>query len=1087
MPPSSSTASRTSAVLPHVLLGGILFISGFCSLAYQVVWLREFRLLFGGATPAASAVLAVFMGGLGIGGAWLGSRVERSRHPGRFYALVEAGITVAAVISPLLLSLVQSLYLRTGGIESLGLPLATLLQIGMTAVVIGPSCFLMGGTLPAALKYAQSNEDSRRATTAMYYGLNVCGAVSGAFLATFVMLPNGGNLLTLLSAGFANAVIALVAWVFMRRVDDGAGQAVDLSAPEESDAAAETMHGTAPRWFIYAAAFTSGFVFFLIELVWYRASIPLFGGSVYNFGLILTVALAGIGVGSLLYSLFLKRFRPTLAGFALVSGLLAFFIILPFLLGDHLAYLALLLNNFFRPRTFGSLVFGWSIISGILVFLPAVFSGIQFPLMISLLGRGNHGIGREIGHTYAWNTLGAVSGALLGGFILIPAITVSNCWRLSAIAAVALSIGSLLLGLSRRRRGGGGKWPTGFSAAAGAGVLAIALFASGPSSYWYHHPIGYGRAPDFFGQSHLVWADYVRTVNRTTLAAIDGRESTVSLHSMSEYAIYTNGKSDSSAIADAPTTVMIGLTGAALHPTGARDVCVIGLATGVTVGWLTQVDGIESVDALELESATIGLSRFFQAVNFGAVDHPKTHFIQGDAREYLAVHSKKNYDLIISEPSNLHRAGVANLYTREFYTAVASRMNPEAIFCQWVQAYETDLESIHLVITTLRSVFPKVELWQTLGGDLLLVCSPADHPWDYDVIAARLQTQPFQKAARQLWGTTTPEGFIARAFGNQDFSTRIAAGATQVNTDDHNFLEFAFGRRVGASNIDVMGELRNAANENRETLPALRITNTRFDPEMWAAESIWKSVMVGQPVILPNHPAGQDWPESLRAQTDFLRRRGAMTPADQAAGWPVGTRTELSRVVRVGQMAKAAHPGFSLAVEEIRAGWPIDATIFEGYFAQESKGPLEAIDFYLKAIVMTAKDPWVRFGLPNEALQRVNSLLGTPSPELVAHYRRWFEIVASPLAFAGMTDSQRALMVTLANELPIEYKVRAAESWGEHFPWRENLLRFRAEVFKEAGHPQSAHATRELERFLVQSGLRVGDALPAKSPTADGP
>lgn len=1067
--PSSSNLSRLS----YLLVGGILFVSGFCSLAYQVVWLREFRLLFGGATPAASAVLAVFMGGLGIGGAWLGSRVEKSRHPGRFYALVEAGITLAAVLSPLLFIVVQSLYARTGGIQSLGLPLATVVQIGMTAIVIGPSCFLMGGTLPAALKYAQSDQDTSRATTAVFYGVNVCGAVSGAFLATFLLLPSGGNLLTLLSAGFANALIALIAWAFMRRENDHVG----CEKPTEPSRKSDDL--ISPRGLIYAAAFTSGFVFFLIELVWYRASIPLFGGSVYNFGLILAVALAGIGVGSLFYSLVLQRLRPTLAGFALVSSLLAFCIILPFMLGDDLAYFALLLNNFFRPRSFEGLVFGWGVISVVLVFLPAVFSGIQFPLLISLLGRGNRGIGREIGHTYAWNTLGAVLGALAGGFILIPKLSVSGCWRLAAITAVMLSIGSLVLGLVARFRGenGTGGWVSGLAAVSGAGVLAISLFSAGPSSYWYHHPIGYGRALDLYGRSHGEWVDYVRRANRTTLKAIDGRETTVSLHSQGEYAFFSNGKSDSSAISDAPTTVMIGLTGAALHPSGAKDVCVVGLATGVTVGWLTQVDEVKSIDVFELEGASIELSRAFKAVNFGAVDQPKTHFIQGDAREFFSSHSKKNYDLIISEPSNIHRAGVANLYTQEFYLSVASRMNPDAIFCQWVQAYETDLESIYLVISTLRSVFPKVELWQTLNGDLLLVCGLTDEPWDYDLVASRLKTAPFQAATLKMWGAATPEGFFARMVGNSQFANRIAIEAAGINTDDHNLLEFAFGRRVGVSRVPVMDELKRTAYETGEALPALKIGNTRFNLETWASESLWKSIMLPRnQIFLPTPPAGKLWSESVRSQFEFLKRRPSMNPIEQVADWPKEAKPEMAKVMLGSQLARTGNPLFTRAVEEIRANWPIEAVILEGIFAEQTKRTQEALDHYFKAIEMTQSDPWVRPNLFRESVRRPIRLLRNPAPELVTQFPRWFEIASTPLSFAGVVDDQRDLLVALSQSMPADYKVRAAESWGPHYPWDEGLLRFRADAFRETSHPQAAHATRELERFLRQNGRPLEEA-----------
>src|SRR6187455_1718628 len=87
-----------------------LFCSGACALVYQTAWLREFRLIFGGSTPATGAVLAVFMGGLGAGGAWFGRRAERSPNLLRLYAWLEIGIGVSAALSPFLLDGVRALY-----------------------------------------------------------------------------------------------------------------------------------------------------------------------------------------------------------------------------------------------------------------------------------------------------------------------------------------------------------------------------------------------------------------------------------------------------------------------------------------------------------------------------------------------------------------------------------------------------------------------------------------------------------------------------------------------------------------------------------------------------------------------------------------------------------------------------------------------------------------------------------------------------------------------------------------------------------------------------------------------------------------
>jgi len=1068
MESSRSTSSLVTASRAQLfLLGFILFVSGFCSLTYQVVWLREFRLIFGGATPAASAVLAVFMGGLGLGGAVLGRWVETVRSPGRFYAFIEVGITVSAVMTPVLLWLVGGLYTMTGGIQTMGLTAATFAQIGMTVLVLGIPCFLMGGTLPAALKFAQSNKDTRRATTAVFYGVNIAGAVSGAFLATFLMLGVGGNQLTLMTAGFANFCIAMLALMGLRH---GRGRLGAL--PPESRAGKVEFQRQAPPVFIFIAAFTSGFVFFLIELVWYRASIPLFGGSVYNLGLILSVALAGMGIGSLCYAFLLRHLRPTLAGFALVSSLLALCILIPFAMGDYLAHLALLLNNFFQQRSFEGMVFGWTVICLILVFLPAFFAGIQFPLMVSLLGKGNPGISTQLGRTYACNTLGAVSGALLGGFLLIPMLGVKGSWRLAA--ALALVISLVAIGLQLFGGWKGGRVPALIRTLPAAVVVFLALaivgLAAGPSAYWFHHPIGYGRANDFYGHPYSTWKDDVRRVNRSMVATRDGRETSVALANSNEYAIFTNGKSDSSAVGDAPTTVMLGLVGAALHPGEVKNVCVIGLGTGVTVGWLNQVEEVERVDVIELESATVEMSRAFGAVNFDAMEHPKAHFIQGDAREVFVTRGN-TYDLIISEPSNLHRAGVANLYTREFYEATAGRMNEGAVFCQWVQAYEADLESLYLVIATLRSVFDKVELWRTMQTDLLLVCSNEVEPWDGPKVEARLQSEPFRSAIRRFWGTDTLEGFLAMSFGNHLFSEHLAARMNFVNTDDLNLLEFAFGRSVGVTDRGILQSLAEAADERGEMVPWIAGEGFSLDPEQWARERIWQNFVFSESIFLPSPVGGMDaWSPALRREEEFLVSQGRLDPDERLMFWPQEAEVEAARVYRVQQMALANDPDFDLALEGIVEDWPVDAKIFEGLRADAAGDVVEAADYFIEALLMGQENPWVRRRMLSLLYGRLDGYFQHHIDALEGKLPDYFEVLSRPLASGALTDRHRALMTRIAVHLPLDYQLRTVEAWGEHYPWNEEMLTFRLHVWEQSGHPQLDLARGELRRFLGHMG-----------------
>jgi len=419
---TSPATSQTGLRWTQLALALILMHSGFCSLVYQTVWMREFRLVFGGATPAAAAVMAVFMGGLGFGGKLFGTWVERVGRPFRFYARLEVGIAMAAALSPMLLGLVRSLYLKTGGTAGMGLGPATCLQLLMTALVLGVPCFLMGGTLPAAMKFAQGDDDPRRSTTAFFYGINIAGAVSGAALSTFWLLPTLGNQGALSVAVIANLGIALAAGaisIFQEKE-------LRPHAPADERGAETCVAAKAPPAFVLAAAFMSGFTFFLAELVWYRVSTPLLGGSVYGFGLVLCVVLVGMGTGGLLYALILKKAEPSMGGFKILSALQALAILLPFALGDRIAHLALILNDSLRGLGLAEMALGWAVVMSVLAFIPSLLSGIQFPLLVSLLGRGNAGVGQQLGQAYLWNTIGSITGSLLGGFLLVPLLALKG-------------------------------------------------------------------------------------------------------------------------------------------------------------------------------------------------------------------------------------------------------------------------------------------------------------------------------------------------------------------------------------------------------------------------------------------------------------------------------------------------------------------------------------------------------------------------------------------------------------------------------------------------------------------------------------
>ena len=458
-------------------LGVVLFVSGFCSLVYQVAWLRLLRLIFGSSTASTAVVLAIFMGGLGLGGLLFGRRAERAANPLQLYARLEFGIALSAALSPLLVTLVQTAYLGLGGSAVLGQWGATPLRLVLAVVVLGAPTTLMGGTLPAVAQAMERSADAGRRIVAHLYGVNTLGAVLGAFLSTFVLLEALGVRRSLWLAAAFNVLLAVVVRAMSRQAAPVETDAAEAPAAEAAPAVGTTpILGRGAVRLVLAAAFVVGFAFFLMELVWYRMLAPILGGSSYTFGLILAVALVGIGAGGWLYALGSQRRRPGLGALALTCGLEAVFLVVPWILGDHLAYLTWLLRDL-GASGFATLVAGWTLVTAGVVLPTALVAGYQFPLLVALLGAGREHVGSEVGLAYAWNTFGAILGSLAGGFLLLPLLGAPLLWQASAVALVVLSA-ALVRRLQRRQ----------WAPLAALWIVALlGLLADGPSAFWRPH------------------------------------------------------------------------------------------------------------------------------------------------------------------------------------------------------------------------------------------------------------------------------------------------------------------------------------------------------------------------------------------------------------------------------------------------------------------------------------------------------------------------------------------------------------------------------------------------------------------------
>jgi spermidine synthase len=990
------------------------------------------RLVFGSSTGASAAVLAIFMGGLGLGGYLLGRRGDRSPNPLRLYGNLELGISAAAAASVPLIAAVRALYLSAGGTQAMGIGIGTVVRLALAAVVLGLPTFLMGGTLPAAVRAITRAEDLGRHSVGWLYAINTLGAVAGATVTTFVLIELVGIRQTIWLAALLNLLIAVGARAVAR--EQGTLDPVDASDDEA------TPDAIAPR-------------------VWYRMLAPILGGSTYTFGVILLVALAGIGLGGLIYALTSTNRRPTARHFAVTCLLEALAIAAPFAVGDQVALLALELRGL-QAGGFVALAMGWSAVVCVVVLPAALVAGYQFPVLVALLGIGRQQVARQVGLTYAWNTIGAILGSLAGGFGLLPLLSAPTAWRLSTWLLITLAALFLLHARIVSPARTASRW-----AVPAIGVLALVLsLAPGPSAFWRHSGIGAGRI-DKAPESPNDLQELRNQTRRHVEWETDGRESSVALNNRVGYSFFVNGKSDGSARGDAPTQVMGPLVGALLHR-APRLALVIGLGTGSSAGWLAQVDTVERVDVVELEPKIRHVAEACAPVNWDVMQRDDVEVIYADGREYLLT-TDESYDIIFSEPSNPYRAGISSLFTREFYQAATERLSEDGILIQWLQGYEVDAQVIRTVYATLASVFPYVETWQVQASDLLLLASkqPVDH--DLERVALRAGQDPFARAMNAVWGVSGVEGFYASFVAAAPFATAVAeVEGDALNTDDRPRIEFGFARNVGREGSFSVQQLRWLAEQRGESLPP--ITGGRLDYRRVAElrESMGVMFHVAAP---PPETDDLGWRARYRARSAYIRRdlEATLEFWDRQEEEPQ-SRSDL--ILFAESLAEAADDRLPEIADRLRVLEPVEAEAVLARWHLRNDRVVEASEYLLSALVGYRTDPWPHTYLMLRALNLVRQV-ARQDPE---YGIRLWQVLEEPFAVKLLNETRNLLRGDLARLLDFPQmcgpSFAVLEPW---VPWTETFLRLRRDCYRTTSHLLEARAQSDLERFYADGEIQL--------------
>jgi spermidine synthase len=1045
----------------------LLFGSGFCALVYQTTWLREFRLFFGVSTAASAAVLGVFMAGLGVGGIILGRRSENKARPLAFYAKLELLIALSAAITPLLIWGARNLYIILGGTHTLGTLTGNIVRLILAAIILGVPTFLMGGTLPAAARAVVAREDVERRSIGILYGINTLGAVTGAAFATFFLFERLGNHATLWLACAFNLVVALAAFSFSKSMPDE-------SSESQTNAEVLAANGrTTGALFVLIAAAVVGFAFFLMELVWYRMLAPLLGGSTFSFGLILSVALLGIGLGGAAYAFLGLKKSASLNFFALTCAGEALFIALPYALGDRIAMTTMLLRSLGTLGFYGH-VMAWTTLCLVVVFPAALIAGLQFPLLIALLGQGNQRVGRQTGAAYAWNTAGALVGSLAGGFGFIPLFSAPGVWRLVTVLLCALAAVALCLDLPNQRQRFRLIPPFILTA-----LALMMLWAAGPTAFWRHSQIGVGRLEQFKGSANEMH-DLMQRTRRRILWEADGIESGVALAKVSGLAFLVNGRSEGNAKVDAGTQIMSGLIGAALHPHPTKAM-VIGLGTGGTAGWLAAVPNMEQVDVVELEPAILKVAQDCAPANHAALANPKVHVTIGDGREALLT-GREKYDLIISEPSHPNRAGIAGLFTQEFYQSVQARLKPGGMFFQWVQAYEIDDRSVQTIYRTLGSIFPNIESWQTEESDLLLLASAEPVPCDTAALRERLAQEPFKSALANAWRGDSLEDFLAHYVGNGMVSDALQhIDSLSLNTDDRTLIEFALARSLNLGSRFQIANLRDCA----EAAQADR-------PQRIKGEVDWARVAEARLLIIP---APNQVAKMTPAQRDRLAAFASYNGGDLVTAlrhWRAQAEEPktLSHLTLLAECLAEEGDGKALPyIEKLAKTFPWDAEAIRARLLWKQQKPQEAAEALDKFLRNLREDPWPSSDIIRRSFVLAETMANTERAKVVA--RLFYNDLRTPLCLFNEESDRLMTLLGLGLYLdgnePGQYTRPIIEAFEPYPLWQQKFLQSRNACYRAGNNPLADQARRDLDEFNQETGSPLDSSALTKAIEAQSP
>ncbi|MBF0299647.1 MAG: hypothetical protein HQK51_13055 [Oligoflexia bacterium] len=741
------------------------YLSGISALIYEIAWPNRIQLMMGYTIYAITTILCAYLVGIALGSLFADRLQKNPVSPFWWYVIAELFVGLYGIFFREWCDLIENIYSWPLSMLNLNITELSIIQFIFCSIIIIFPTFLMGTTLPLLAKYLyQQSNNQLPIKLPTLYGVNALGGLTGILLAGFFLMPTLGHHRTIMTAVWLNFALVAIAIIFFTgekfpslkewKVGFKAIFTSTKKQDKENEKNAISNYKLNKKsslsylWLLLV----SGMVSLMVQILWNRLTAMVFGPSVYVFALVTATILSGIVLASFILQRFSSNisfnkkfliFLPALAGICFWIGT-NLFTKCPYWVFywhqiwkvDHSTYMLL------------------SLATMLLVLLPAsTLIGMLFPLTISVFTWDHPRAHSTLAKGYSLNIFGLVAGAILASFIIMPLSGIEFITKTIFYLLIATSIMLAWIHYNPKNEKinqlvrddqsdqivqSEHKKLTShpFTITIAILIITLPILAIFESFNWYILTAGlfYNRRTvkdekQLKEDGLLNVSNYGNWPINFILDKKDDPYATISIHEYIEdkntRLFKINGKVDGNSTGDEHTCKLVGMLPMLFKP-DAKNILIIGLGTGISFQKTLDYPLLTKSTLVELSPSMINFSKkYFNHLNKDVWDNPKTQIINRDGREYLK-HSKENYDLILSEPSNPWLDGVSSLFTQEFFKLAFNRLNEDGMLLNWFHGYGLDCITVISVLKAMSSVFPSVLVFKKDGDYYLLAQKKAD-------------------------------------------------------------------------------------------------------------------------------------------------------------------------------------------------------------------------------------------------------------------------------------------------------------------------------------------------------------------------